>query len=555
MDIIWEIGGIMSEEVKETKKRGRKKKEIESVEEISNEIKEDTEMKEVKKRGRKPKLEVLLENVEEEVKEMKPVKRVKKLEKTEEKSEIAEKNEKKDKDSAEKTTEIETVKIEETEEKTDIKVEVKEIEEEKEERPLNEEALIKDILEKNVTALKKMAKEYKIPNFSVMTRYDLVNAILIEKGKEIGKTYGYGKLDIMGEGSFGFLRNTTVGPDVYVSISQIKRFFLRNEDIVFGELRVPIGMERNYGILKVLLVNGDSPDKSLERPFFDDLIPSYPDKKINLGSGEISSRIIDLISPIGKGQRGLIVAPPKAGKTVLLSTLANDIIKYNPEINVWILLIDERPEEVTDIKENVKEAEVYSATFDENPSVHTQVTENVLEMAKREVERGKDILILMDSLTRLARSYNITVPSSGKLISGGIDPNALYYPKRFLGAARNIKNGGSLTIIATALIETGSKMDDVIFEEFKGTGNMEIILSRTLEQLRIFPAMDVLKSGTRREELLISRENLEKIWRLRRELTQMSEVERMKRLIELIKSYKNNEELLEDLYSKPVIRK
>lgn len=412
----------------------------------------------------------------------------------------------------------------------------------------SEEEMIKEILSQNVTKLKKMAKEYKIENFSGMSKLELINAILIEKGKESGKTYGFGKLDVIGEGNYGFLRNTSIGPDVYVSISQIKRFFLRNEDIVFGELRIPIGTEKNYGILKVLLVNGDLPEKSLERPYFDDLVPSYPDEKLNLGSGEISSRIIDLISPIGKGQRGLIVAPPKAGKTVLLSTLANDIIKYNPEIDVWILLIDERPEEVTDIKENVKDAEVYSATFDEDPRVHTEVTENVLQMAKRQVERGKDILILMDSLTRLARSYNITIPSSGKLISGGIDPNALYYPKRFLGAARNIKNGGSLTIIATALIETGSRMDEVIFEEFKGTGNMEIILSRTLERLRIFPAIDALKSGTRREELLIPKENLEKIWKLRRELNEMSEVEGMRNLIELVKKYKNNDELLENLY-------
>ena len=418
----------------------------------------------------------------------------------------------------------------------------------------SEEEMIKEILSQNVTKLKKMAKEYKIENFSGMSKLELINAILIEKGKESGKTYGFGKLDVIGEGNYGFLRNTSIGPDVYVSISQIKRFFLRNEDIVFGELRIPIGTEKNYGILKVLLVNGDLPEKSLERPYFDDLVPSYPDEKLNLGSGEISSRIIDLISPIGKGQRGLIVAPPKAGKTVLLSTLANDIIKYNPEIDVWILLIDERSEEVTDIKENVKDAEVYSATFDEDPRVHTEVTENVLQMAKRQVERGKDILILMDSLTRLARSYNITIPSSGKLISGGIDPNALYYPKRFLGAARNIKNGGSLTIIATALIETGSRMDEVIFEEFKGTGNMEIILSRTLERLRIFPAIDALKSGTRREELLIPKENLEKIWKLRRELSEMSEVEGMRNLIELVKKYKNNDELLENLYKSKKIK-
>ena len=418
-----------------------------------------------------------------------------------------------------------------------------------------EEKMIKDILSENVTKLKKMAKEYKIEGFSGMSKLELINAILIKKGEERGKTYGFGKLDVIGDGNYGFLRNTSIGPDVYVSISQIKRFFLRNEDIVFGELRIPIGTEKNYGILKVLLVNGDLPEKSLERPYFDDLVPSYPDEKLNLGGGEISSRIIDLVSPIGKGQRGLIVAPPKAGKTVLLSTLANDVIKYNPEIDVWILLIDERPEEVTDIKENVKDAEVYSATFDEDPRVHTEVTENVLQMAKRQVERGKDILILMDSLTRLARSYNITIPSSGKLISGGIDPNALYYPKRFLGAARNIKNGGSLTIIATALVETGSRMDEVIFEEFKGTGNMEIILSRTLEQLRIFPAIDVLKSGTRREELLIPRKNLEKIWKLRRELSEMSEVEGTRNLIELIKKYKNNDELLEDLYKTKKINK
>ena len=417
-----------------------------------------------------------------------------------------------------------------------------------------EEKFMNEILEMKITPLKKLAKEYEVPNFSVMTKSDLVNVVMMKKGEEQGKIYGFGKLDVMNEG-FGFLRNTSVGPDVYVSISQIKRFFLRNGDIVFGELRVPMGTEKNYGILKVLLVNGDLPEKSLERPFFDDLVPSYPDEKIKLGEGEMASRIIDLISPIGKGQRGLIVAPPKAGKTILLSTLANDIIKYNPEIDVWILLIDERPEEVTDIKENVKDAEVYSATFDEDPRVHTQVTENVLEMAKREVEKGKDILILMDSLTRLARSYNITVPSSGKLITGGIDPNALYYPKRFLGAARNIKNGGSLTIIATALVETGSRMDEVIFEEFKGTGNMEVILNRTLEQLRIFPAIDVLKSGTRREELLISKEKLEKIWKLRRELSEESEVEGIKKLKDLIKMYKSNDELLDNIYVNKVNQK
>ena len=412
---------------------------------------------------------------------------------------------------------------------------------------MTDEELIKEILSMNITALKKMAKEYKIENYTTMNKIDLINHILIEKGNDNGKIYGFGKLETFNDG-YGFLRETTVEADIYISASQIRRFYMRNDDIIFGELRIPVGDEKNYGMLKVLLINGDLAEKSKERPIFDDLIPSYPNEKINLGEGEISSRIIDIISPIGKGQRALIVASPKAGKTTLLSTLANDIIKYNPELNVWILLIDERPEEVTDIRENVKDAEVYAATFDEEPKVHIQVTENVLEMAKREVEKGKNIVILMDSLTRLARSYNIVIPSSGKVLTGGIDPNALYYPKRFLGAARNIKNGGSLTIIATALVDTGSKMDEVIFEEFKGTGNMEIILSRTLQQLRIFPAIDILKSGTRREELLISKKNLEKIWKLREELAKEDEIEVMKKLKKLIAEYKSNDELLKKIY-------
>lgn len=412
---------------------------------------------------------------------------------------------------------------------------------------MTDEELIKEILSMNITSLKKMAKEYKIENYTTMNKVDLINHILIEKGNDNGKIYGFGKLEIFNDG-YGFLRETTVEVDIYISASQIRRFYMRNDDIIFGELRIPVGDEKNYGMLKVLLINGDLAEKSKERPIFDDLVPSYPNEKINLGEGNISSRIIDIISPIGKGQRALIVASPKAGKTTLLSTLANDIIKYNPELNVWILLIDERPEEVTDIRENVKDAEVYAATFDEEPKVHIQVTENVLEMAKREVEKGKDIVILMDSLTRLARSYNIVIPSSGKVLTGGIDPNALYYPKRFLGAARNIKNGGSLTIIATALVDTGSKMDEVIFEEFKGTGNMEIILSRTLQQLRIFPAIDILKSGTRREELLISKKNLEKIWKLREELAKEDEIEVMKKLKKLIAEYKSNDEMLKKIY-------
>lgn len=409
-----------------------------------------------------------------------------------------------------------------------------------------EDELLNELLKMKLVDLKKIAKENGVSNYSSKAKNDLINSIMCKKGEDQNIIYGYGKLEVMNDG-FGFLRETSVTEDIYLSKSQIRRFQLRNGDIIFGELRAPMANEKSYGMLKLLLINWDLPEKSVERPIFDELVPSYANEKIKLGEASITSRIIDLISPIGKGQRGLIVAPPKAGKTTILSILANDIIKYNPEINVWILLVDERPEEVTDIRENVKKADVYSATFDENPRVHTEVTENILEMAKREVEKGKDILILMDSLTRLARSYNIVVPSSGKLLTGGIDPNALYYPKRFLGAARNIKKGGSLTIIATALIETGSRMDEVIFEEFKGTGNMEITLSRTLEQLKIFPAIDILKSGTRREELLMSKEHLEKIWKLRRELSKLSEVDAMRKLKELVAMYPTNEELLNNI--------
>lgn len=402
---------------------------------------------------------------------------------------------------------------------------------------------MENIFEMKLTELRKMVKEYGISGYSTMGKADLITHIYIEEAKKENRILGSGKLDMMSDG-YGFLRESTVGPDIYVSASQARKFALRNEDVVLGEVREPIGTEKNYALIKTLLINGDAPEKSGNRPFFDDLTPSYPDQKLNLGSASLSSRIIDLIAPIGKGQRGLIVAPPKAGKTMLLSALANDIINNNPEVELWILLIDERPEEVTDIKENVKDAEVFAATFDEDPSVHIKVTEDVLEKAKREVEKGKDIVILMDSLTRLARSYNIVVPSSGKLISGGIDPKALYYPKRFLGAARNIRLGGSLTIIATALIDTGSKMDDVIFEEFKGTGNMEVILDRSLAELRIFPAIDVLKSGTRKEEILINEKSLKSIWDFRRYLSKYNEAEAVKKMIDLIKKTKTNDELI-----------
>lgn len=403
-----------------------------------------------------------------------------------------------------------------------------------------------EILKFKTTKLRELAKEYEIDNYKSMIREDLINNICIKMAQDQGKIYTFGTLDILNDG-YGFLRNTTLDADVYVSISQIKKIALRQGDVICGEVRVPIGTEKNYGLIKIEFINSDTIDKALNRPVFDELIPAYANEKINLGEGEISSRLIDLVSPIGRGQRGLIVAPPKGGKTVLLTTLANDIIKYNKDIDVWILLIDERPEEVTDIKENVKEAEVYSATFDEDPSIHIKVTEKVLEAAKIEVEKGKNILILMDSLTRLARSYNIVIPSSGKIISGGIDPKALYMPKKFLGAARNIRNGGSLTIIATALIETGSRMDDVIFEEFKGTANMEIILDRTLQQLRLFPAIDIIKSGTRREDLLYSKNELDAIWNLRKKLMKCNEAEALKYMIDLLKRYPTNSELIDNI--------
>lgn len=362
-----------------------------------------------------------------------------------------------------------------------------------------------------------------------------------------GIALGWGSLNIMADG-YGFLRETNVGKDIYVSASQIKRFKLRSEDLVVGEVREPVGEEKNYGLKKVLLVNGNTTTKAEARVPFDELKPAYPTEQLKLetDSKNISGRIIDLIAPIGKGQRGLIVAPPKAGKTVLISDIANSIIENNKDVEVWILLIDERPEEVTDIKESVKGAEVFSSTFDEDPKNHIKITEMVLERAKRKLENGEHIVILMDSLTRLARAYNIVIPSSGKLISGGIDPSALYYPKKFFGAARNIRGGGSLTIIATALIDTGSKMDDVIFEEFKGTGNLEIQLDRTLAELRVYPAIDIQRSGTRKEELLLSKKDLEKIWAIRRHIAQLDKVNATRKLIDRIEATKNNRELLSE---------
>ncbi|MDR1834979.1 MAG: transcription termination factor Rho [Fusobacteriaceae bacterium] len=360
-----------------------------------------------------------------------------------------------------------------------------------------------------------------------------------------GEDIAWGALDVLPEG-YGFLRNTSVEKDIYVSMTQIKRFKLRTEDMIVGEVREPSENEKNYALKRVVLVNNGSLEEAESRKPFEDLIPSYPTEKYQLETEkkDLSGRIIDLIAPIGKGQRALIIAPPKAGKTMLITSIANSLIKNNKELEVWILLIDERPEEVTDITENVDGAQVFASTFDENPENHTKVTQSILEKAKRKVENGEDVVILMDSLTRLARAYNIVMPSSGKLLSGGIDPAALYYPKNFFGTARNIKGGGSLTIIASVLIDTGSKMDDIIYEEFKSTGNCDIQLDRNLAELRIFPAIDIQKSGTRKEELLIGREALDNIWGIRRYLAQFDRATAARKLIDAIEMTECNKDLL-----------
>lgn len=359
-----------------------------------------------------------------------------------------------------------------------------------------------------------------------------------------------GTLETLQDG-YGFLRNTSVEKDIYISASQIKKFKLRTGDLILGEVRKPTGEEKNFALKKVLQVNSGNLAAAESRIPFEDLTPAYPTEQFHLETGQesTSGRMIDLIAPIGKGQRALIIAPPKAGKTMLISSIANSLIQNYPKSEVWILLIDERPEEVTDIRENVTGAEVYASTFDEDPRNHIKVTETILEKAKRRVEDGEDIIILMDSLTRLARAYNIVIPSSGKLISGGIDPTALYYPKNFFGTARNIRGGGSLTIIATVLVDTGSKMDDIIYEEFKSTGNCDIHLDRHLSELRIFPAIDIQKSGTRKEELLIPAKKLSKIWKLRRALAKTDRATSAQTLIRGIKKTKDNDSLL-SLYIK-----
>ncbi len=416
---------------------------------------------------------------------------------------------------------------------------------------------LKELKEKKISELMAIAKKYTIEGATSLRKQDLIFALLQAQSQQNGLIYGEGVLETLPDG-FGFLRapdyNYLPGPDdIYVSPSQIRRFSLKKGDIVSGQIRPPKEGERYFALLKVEKVNNEDPDVARDKILFDNLTPLYPQTKIKLeitkkksAGNNLSMRIMDFFTPIGKGQRGLIVSPPRAGKTVLLQELANSITTNHPEIVLLVLLIDERPEEVTDMQRSV-EGEVISSTFDEPAQRHVQVAEMVIEKAKRLVEHQRDVVILLDSITRLARAYNAVIPPSGKVLSGGVDSNALHKPKRFFGAARNIEEGGSLTIIATALIDTGSRMDEVIFEEFKGTGNMEIVLDRKLSERRIFPAIDLNKSGTRKEELLITKEELNRIWILRKVLQPLNPIEAMEFLLNKLQNTENNKSFLESM--------
>ncbi|HOJ71090.1 MAG TPA: transcription termination factor Rho [Syntrophorhabdaceae bacterium] len=408
---------------------------------------------------------------------------------------------------------------------------------------------LNEMKRKRIGELTQLARGLNIENAAGLKKQELIFAILqglLDKNESV---YGEGVLEVIPEG-FGFLRspdsNYMPGPDdIYISPSQIKRFGLRTGDIISGQIRPPKDNEKYFALLRVETINFDDPDVAKDKIIFDNLTPLYPDERIVLETtpDNLSTRVMDLFTPIGKGQRGLIVAPPRTGKTILLQLIANSITQNHKEIDLIVLLIDERPEEVTDMTRSVK-GEVISSTFDEPATRHVQVAEIVIEKAKRLVEHKHDVVILLDSITRLARAYNTVVPSSGKILSGGIDASAMQKPRRFFGAAKNIEEGGSLTIIATALIDTGSRMDEVIFEEFKGTGNMEIYLDRKLAEKRVFPAIDINKSGTRKEELLLEKDDLSRIWLLRKVLQPMNPVEAMEFLLEKLEDTKTNREFL-----------
>ncbi len=414
---------------------------------------------------------------------------------------------------------------------------------------------LQELKKKSPPELLAAAEALDIENASTMRKQELLFAILKNEAENGEIVTGGGVLEILSDG-FGFLRspdaNYLAGPDdIYISPSQIRRFSLRTGDTVEGQIRSPKDGERYFALLKVENINFEDPEKARHKINFDNLTPLYPEERIKLETldpttGISSARVIDLVSPQGKGQRALIVAPPRTGKTVLLQNMANSITTNNPDIYLIVLLIDERPEEVTDMKRSVK-GEVVSSTFDEPATRHVQVAEMVIEKAKRLVEHKRDVVILLDSITRLARAYNTVVPSSGKVLTGGVDANALQRPKRFFGAARNIEEGGSLTIVATALIDTGSRMDEVIFEEFKGTGNSEIILDRKLSDKRVFPAIDITKSGTRKEELLVDKATLQKMWVLRRILNPMGTTDAMEFLLDKLKSSKTNDDFFDSM--------
>jgi transcription termination factor Rho len=413
---------------------------------------------------------------------------------------------------------------------------------------------IAELKEKNITELTKIARSLDLPGASGLRKQDLIFKILQAQSEKEGHIFAEGVLEILPDG-YGFLRspdyNYLPGPDdIYVSPSQIRKFDLKTGDTISGQVRPPHEGEKYFALVKIEAVNFESPDEARNKILFDNLTPLYPQERLKLETtrDNISSRVMDLLTPLGKGQRGLIVSPPRAGKTMLLQQVANSITTNHPEVVLMVLLIDERPEEVTDMQRSVK-GEVISSTFDEPAARHVQVAEMVIEKAKRLVEHKRDVVILLDSITRLARAYNTIVPPSGKVLSGGVDSNALQRPKRFFGSARNIEEGGSLTIIATALIDTGSRMDDVIFEEFKGTGNSEIILERKLVDKRVFPAIDIQRSGTRKEELLIPREDLQRIWVLRKVLNPLSPVEAMELLIDKLSKTKANGEFLSNMSS------
>jgi len=531
-------------EKKTTRKRGSTKKE-QVEEKETKEKKEDSEEKDQEKSKDNEEKEKEQQPSSDEVEESSTSNNKRSTKKVILKS--SKKKEKKDKDDAENNGKISSQSFNNSNNKNKTDEESKELI--KPAKSLSDIMNLAELKKKQVVELYQIAQSLGINAHSALRKQELIFAILQAQAAQNGPVYGEGVLEILPDG-FGFLRspdyNYLPGPDdIYVSPSQIRRFGLRTGDTVSGQIRPPKEGERYFALLKVESINYESPENCISKVLFDNLTPLYPQEQLKMETepDNYSGRIMDLLTPIGKGQRGLIVAPPRTGKTMLLQSIANSITQNHPEVILIVLLIDERPEEVTDMQRSVK-AEVISSTFDEPAQRHVQVSEMVIEKAKRLVEHKRDVVILLDSLTRLARAYNTVVPPSGKILSGGVDSNALHRPKRFFGAARNVEEGGSLTIIATALVDTGSRMDEVIFEEFKGTGNMEIHLDRKLTDKRIFPSIDINKSGTRKEELLLPEEVLKRVWILRKLLSPLNPIDSMEFLLDKMEATSSNEEFL-----------